>query len=233
MANVHRSARTKGDPMKSIRSRKKSLQKAYDTEKNASVRIRILFVIYVWIDGMKPSEAARRLKMSRAWGPKWAKRYREGGLAGLQEPAQKRQAAQGASGHNGVVRRIARDTMCWTVEGMHKHVLKNTGVDYSASHVRKIMKKWGYTMKVPVGRHVNRASKRRIRRFQKKVRGLESLMAEGRVMRARDEPIVIADVRLRRGVYTLKKKAGRLQARRKPRQGHTVRPPDRGRQGIL
>ena len=71
--------------MKSTRSRKKSLQKACKAEKNANVRIRILFVIYVWIDGMKPSEAARRLKMSRAWGSKWTKRYREGGLAGLRD----------------------------------------------------------------------------------------------------------------------------------------------------
>ena len=68
--------------MKSIRSRKKSLQKAYKAEKKASVRIRTLFVICVWTDGLNPSEAARRLKMSRAWGSKWAKRYGERGLAG-------------------------------------------------------------------------------------------------------------------------------------------------------
>ena len=54
---------------------------------------------------------------------------------------------------------MARDATCWTVEGMRKRVLKNTGVDYSVSHVRKIMKKWGYAMKAPVGRHVNRAGK--------------------------------------------------------------------------
>ena len=192
--------------MKSIRSRKKSLQKACKAEKNANVRIRILFVIYVWIDGMKPSEAARRLKMSRAWGSKWTKRYREGGLAGLRDLPRSGRPPKVHPGIMKKVRRIARDTMCWTVEGMHKHILKNTGVDYSASHVRKIMKKWGYTMKVPVGRHVNRASKRRIRRFQKKVKGLEALTAEGWVMCVQDETIVIADVRLRKGVYTLKKK---------------------------
>ena len=54
---------------------------------------------------------------------------------------------------------MARDATCWTVEGMHKHVLKNTRVDYSMPHVRKIMKKCGYTMRVPVGRHVNRTGK--------------------------------------------------------------------------
>ena len=101
---------------------------------------------------------------------------------------------------------MARDTMCRTVEGTRKHVLKNTRVDYSMPHVRKIMKKRGYAMKVPVGRHVNRASTRRIRRFQKKASGLESLMAEGRVMCARDEAIAMADVRLRKGACTLTKK---------------------------
>ena len=145
--------------MKSIRSRKKSLQKAYKAEKKASVRIRILFVMYVWTDGLNPSEAARRLKMFRAWGPKWAKRYGERGPGRAPGPARKRQAARGASGHNGVVRRMAQDATCRAADGMHKHVLKNTGVDYSASRVRKIMKKWGYAMKAPAGRHAGRAGK--------------------------------------------------------------------------
>ena len=126
---------------------------------------------------------------------------------------------------------MAQDAMCRAVEGTRKHVLRNTGVDYSMPHIRKIMKKWGYTM-VPVGRHVNRASTRRIRRFQKKARGFESLMAEGRAMRARDETIVIADVRLRKGVCTLKKKRAAYKYTGN-HASHTVRPPDRGRQGIL
>ena len=104
------------------------------------------------------------------------------------------------------VRRMAQNTMCWTVEGMRKHVLKNTRVDYNMPYVREIMKEWGYTMKTPAGRHANRAGNRRIRRFQKKVKGLESLTAEGRVMCVQDETVVIADDRLRKGVYTPKKK---------------------------
>ena len=57
-----------------------------------------------------------------------------------------------------------------------------------------------------MGLHASRACNRRMRRFQKKARGLESLMAEGRVVCARDEAIAMADVRLRKGVYTLRKK---------------------------
>ena len=40
-----------------------------------------------------------------------------------------------------------------------------------------------------------------MRLFQKKVKGLESLMAEERAVRARDETADIADVRLHKG-YT-------------------------------
>ena len=71
--------------MKSKRSRKKTLQKAHNAEKNAKVSRRIQLVMFILIDGMNASEAARQLKMSRAWGSKWTKRYREGGLAGLQD----------------------------------------------------------------------------------------------------------------------------------------------------
>ena len=62
-------------------------------------------------------------------------------------------------------------------------------------------------MKVPVGRHVNRASNRRIRRFQKKlVKLLKALGAEGWIICVQDESVVTADVRLRKGVYTLRNK---------------------------
>lgn len=71
--------------MKSTISRNKSLQMTYDTEKNARVCRRILLVMYIWTDGIDASEAARRLKISRAWSPRWARLYRERGLAGLQD----------------------------------------------------------------------------------------------------------------------------------------------------
>ena len=102
---------------------------------------------------------------------------------------------------------MAQDATCRAAEGTRKRVLKNTGVDYSTSHVRKIMKKWDHAMKGARGTARQPGPARGcIRRFQKKVRGLESLMAEGRVVCARDETIVIDDVRLRKGVYALKKK---------------------------
>ena len=68
--------------MKSIRSRKQSLQKAYKAEKNAKVSRRIQLVMFILIDGMNASEAARQLKMSRSWGPKWARRSGERGWPG-------------------------------------------------------------------------------------------------------------------------------------------------------
>ena len=66
-------------PLGYPKSEKQTLTVAYENEDDADVSRRILLVTYVWIDGMNASEAARRLKTSRAWSPKWAKRYRERG----------------------------------------------------------------------------------------------------------------------------------------------------------
>ena len=103
--------------------------------------------MYVWTDGLNPSEAARRPKTSRARGSKWAKRYGERWPGRAPGPARKRQAARGASGHNGVVRRIVQDAARRAADGTRKHVLKNAGVDYSMPRVRKIVKKRGHATK--------------------------------------------------------------------------------------
>ena len=108
MANVHRSPRDKDDPMKSIRPRKKSLQKAYDIEKKARDCKRILLVTYVWINGMNASESARRLKKSRSWGITWAKRYGKRGLAGLQNLPRSGRPSKARPGITKNVQRMTR-----------------------------------------------------------------------------------------------------------------------------
>ncbi len=189
------------------KSEKQTLTVAYKNEDDADVSRRVLLVMKVRIDEMNASEAARYIHMSESWGTKWAKRYREEGLDGLQTRPRSGRPPKVHPGIMKKVRRMANKTMCWTPEAMYNHVSKYTGVEYCLAHIRKIMKKWGYAMKVPVGRHVNRASNRRIRRFQKKLaKILKALEAEGWIICVQDESVVTADARLRKGVYTLRNK---------------------------
>ncbi len=75
--------------------------------------------------------------------------------------------------------------------------------EYSLQYARKILRSWGFTRKVPVGRHVRRASRQKIAWFRKKLRGLiGSKRREGYTICVQDESIVTADARPRKGVYT-------------------------------
>ena len=88
---------------------------------------------------------------------------------------------------------------------MSDFIFEKTGHRYELSHVRKIMKKWGYTMKAAVFKHARRPGNRRIRRFQAKARDtIEYLESEGYLTCIQDESIAIAGARARREVYTLK-----------------------------
>ena len=75
--------------------------------------------------------------------------------------------------------------------------------EYSLQYARKILRSWGFTRKVPVGRHVRRASRQKIAWFRKKLRGLiGSTRREGCTICVQDESVTIADARPRKGVYT-------------------------------
>ena len=50
-----------------------------------------------------------------------------------------REAAKGTSGMMSKVRQKARETDCWTLHDMSEHIREYTGVEYSESHVRRIL----------------------------------------------------------------------------------------------
>ena len=101
----------------------------------------------------------------------------------------------------------AKKTTCWTAKGMLGLIKTVSGVEYHISHIRALLRGRGYTMKVPVGRHVHRASRQKIAGFQRRMRRLISGKGADRYTKCvQDETIVIADTWARRGVYTLKGK---------------------------
>ena len=65
------------------------------------------------------------------------------------------------------IRKNACRKTVWTGREMQEYIQQQTGVKYNLIHVRYILRSWGYSQKVPVGRHANRAPDDEIRKFQK------------------------------------------------------------------
>ena len=77
--------------------------------------------------------------------------------------------------------------------------------EYTIPYARFLLRSWGFTRKVPMGRHVKRASRQKIAWFRKKLGPLiEERMRAGYTVCVQDEAICVADARLRKGVYTPK-----------------------------
>ena len=186
---------------------KSKLIKAWKVEKDANVAKRIHLVKMIEYDGLSRRQAAKELCMALSWGVKWYKRYKTEGLKGLRDRSRSGRPPKVHPGIMSKVRRKARETASWTLQDMHEYIREYTGVEYSEAHVRRILAAWGYVMKVPVLRHVNRANKRRIKKFQKQLKKTRpDLEADGYTVAMQDETIVMAEARARKSVYTLKHK---------------------------
>ena len=77
--------------------------------------------------------------------------------------------------------------------------------EYATAYARFLLRSWGFTRKVPMGRHVKRASRQKIVWFRKRVAPLiEERRQAGYTVCVQDEAICVADARLRKGIYTPK-----------------------------
>ena len=92
-----------------------------------------------------------------------------------------------------------------TAEGILASIEQASKVRHAISYVRALIRGWGFTRKVPVGRHVRRANRWKIGWFRRKIRPrIEEMRHEGYTIGVQDESIFIADARPRKGVYTPK-----------------------------
>ena len=172
-------------------------------EKDRNVADRILLIILIQRDNMYITKAARHLNRSRSWGVKWNHRYQESGIAGLQD---KPRSGRPPKVYKGIMRKIRKRIAriaCWEVESVQSFINEMTGIKYNLTYVREMMRKWGFSIKVPVMRHVNRASNRRIARFKKRMKKIQADAGTEWTVGVQDESIVVADSRPRKGVYTL------------------------------
>ena len=181
--------------------------KAYKTETDADVTRRTILVIHVERNGMTRTGAAKHLGMARSWGVKWYGQYLEGGLPGLQTgPRSGRPPLVSKRNMKKIWRALKRIT-CWTAKEARDLIKTMTGVEYQLPHVRAMLRGRGYTMKVPVGRHVRRASPQKIAGFRRRMKRLiPEKRADGYIRCVQDECIAVADARPRKRVYTLKGK---------------------------
>ena len=77
--------------------------------------------------------------------------------------------------------------------------------EYTIPYARFLLRSRGFTRKVPVGRHVKRASRQKIAWFRKRPEPLiEERRRAGYMACVQDEAICVADARLRKGIYTPK-----------------------------
>ena len=75
--------------------------------------------------------------------------------------------------------------------------------EYTIPYARFLLRSWGFTKKVPMGRHVKRAGRQKIAWFRKRLGPLvEERMRAGYTVCVQDEAICVADARLRKGVST-------------------------------
>ena len=99
--------------------------------------------------------------------------------------------------------------MYLTAEDLRDIIRDGSGIEYmteyTISYARFLLRSWGFTRKVPMGRHVKRASRQKIAWFRKRLGPLiEGRMRAGYTVCVQDEAICVADARLRKGVYTPK-----------------------------
>ena len=81
--------------------------------------------------------------------------------------------------------------------------------EYTIPHARFLPRIWGFTRKVPMGRHVKRAGRQKIAWFRKKLGPpIEERMRAGYTACVQDEAICVANARLRKGIYTPKEVRG-------------------------
>ena len=182
------------------------LVKAHKKEKDRYVADRMLLILYIERGGKYITEAARSLNRVRSWGVKWHHRYLEGGIDGLRD---KPITGRPPKVHKDIMRKVRKlmtKIACWEAEEAQRFITKMTGIEYNLTYVHELMRKWGFSMKVPVMRHVNRAGRRRIARFKKKMRKIQQKAGKEWTAGVEDEAIVVADARPRKGVYTFGKK---------------------------
>ena len=186
----------------------KQMLKIRKIEKDPQVRDRILLNVLVKRDGMSVTGATFHLGMAPSWSVRWHNRYLKEGIAGLQTRTCSGRPSRISGETLKAIKKIKK-TVYLTAEDLRDIIRYGSGIEYmteyTISYARFLLRSWGFTRKVPVGRHVKRASRQKIAWFRKKLGPLvEEKIRAGYTTCVQDEAICVANARLRKGIYTPK-----------------------------
>ena len=143
------------------------LDVAYNREKDADVKERILLIRCIVEDKKHIGEIAKELHKCRAWAYKWYKRYNENGLDGLKD---KERSGRPPDIPKEIMIKIQKEltdsNIGWDFRQVMDLIYKKTGVRYHEVHIYRLLHKWGFKPKEQK-RFVNTASIKDKKKFKK------------------------------------------------------------------
>ncbi len=145
----------------------KTMLKRYAAETDCKIKDRMMLIIRIKRDGITIRDSAKSLGKSASWGYKWHERYLEVGFDRLADMPRSGRPTTVSKADLKRIRKNACRKEVWTGREMQEYIQQKTGIKYNIMHVRYILRSWGYSQKVPVGRHARRAPDDEIREFQK------------------------------------------------------------------
>jgi transposase len=148
--------------------RTSKLDVAYNIEKDADVKERILLIRCIVEDKKHIEDVAKELHRCRAWAYKWYKRYNEDRLDGLKDKDRSGRPPEVPKEIMVKIRKELTDSDTgWDFRQVMELIYRKTGVRYHEVHIYRLLHKWGFKSKVPQKRFINSASAKEKKRFKK------------------------------------------------------------------
>ena len=158
------------------KTKREELEKAYKKEKNPRVAARMLAVHMVYVREKSVSATAADLMRTDKWVYDWLKRFDAGGLDGLRDlPKSGRPASVPRTTMDRIIGKASQGRC--TPKELQELVRTETNARLHITSIRRIMRGYGLTPKIPQKVHINRANKGAVQnwqyRFGKRVSRLE------------------------------------------------------------
>ncbi len=146
------------------------LESACNREKDGEVKARMLLVVRVKVDAVRPAQAVKELHKTRAWATKWLRRFEAEGLDGLRT---RKRSGRPSKIPSHILVRIRRSIINrpdgWRVREVHEVIRKISSVTMSMRQVYRLLHRWGFRPVVPERRFLRKASRMERLAFKKEL----------------------------------------------------------------
>ena len=153
------------DPMIGITL--EELRNAYQKEEDQKVKERMRLISAV-MEGHPAREVAEMMMVSESKVNYWRRRFREEGLEGLRDRPREGRPPEIPSYRMERLRKVVEAKQYWMATEVKRLIGEETGVEYSLTHVIRILHAWGYSRRKLGRRHVHAASDRQVLYFKKR-----------------------------------------------------------------